>query len=658
MRKFLDMRNLAQQSSMAKRHANSVENFCYIIENQNSITDDDKQILRGLINFGFAFDDVNSEECVKLVSSIRNERIILILSRNSIENLAKEIRQEQFLTGVYVLDSSNDLSSDLQVYRGAFTSMTKLCKQLERDLPIMTYDLTKASSIPENYAKFNFLSYVQTLKVIALDTDENIDLKTEMIEFCREKYVDNVVQLKLIDEFEKNFQPDQAVEWYSRTDAFVYKMLTRAFRIFDANILYKLRYVIQHLHQQILSSNDRSAITVYRTIRVRSDLFKNMCTYQSGLLSFNEFLLASTDKTMQDVTVDNQDSKLVYFQMNLDVGVTRCSIPDKSNEILLTMGTVFRIDGAKQINDKTLVMKLTTSATIQSKGPAVTRTLYDAVRGPFPLVSMLKLMKNRSNYAPLEYFTNLLEQDSRLNENDTAILDLADAFYTVGDNYYDIKQFDEALIHLEKALDICLRVVSPDDTRLSPTYNRMGNCYFKKNIYEKAFEHHRKAYEIQKNCDDPNVEVILAYIGNIVGALDRLGKYKESIKYLSIGLKIQHKMSTDKDRAGIAVKYYNLAKRQYRVEKYDDALQSYQTCLQIELECHSDDNPTVADTYNSIAEVLDKLGRSAEAKEALEKAIERLLRTKGEDDEKVQMNRRQIKQINQKLWVKDIFSDT
>ena len=59
-----------------KRHPKSVENFCYIIENQIPISNDEQQILYGLINLGFNFDDINSKESIEFLKKIFNEKII------------------------------------------------------------------------------------------------------------------------------------------------------------------------------------------------------------------------------------------------------------------------------------------------------------------------------------------------------------------------------------------------------------------------------------------------------------------------------------------------------------------------------------------------------------------------------------------------------
>ena len=635
-----------------------MENFCYILENKSPITDNEQQVLRSLINFGFTFNDINSEECVKLIRSIQNEKIILILSKASMDNLAKHIQQEPFLSAIYVIDSSRDNSFDSKFYRGTFPNMERVCRQLEKDLPSLMYDLTVISTIPAEYAKMSTLNYVQALKDIVLEGDERRNLKKEMIEFCREKYAGNQFQLKLIDEFNNSFQSDRAVEWYSRQESFVYKMLTRAFRNLDADILYRLRYIIQRLHRQLQSSSEKSPLTVYRTLRVRKDLFEKLKSYPNGLLSFNEFFAANKNQSTTEPCPMNSDSKLVYFQLNLEAGIPRLALAGKPNEILLTTGTIFRIQKVESIDEEKFTVKLTTNADVLKEGQAISKELRDAIRGPFPLVRMLKLLRQREVEYYMEYFAKILMNDPQTAEDEAANLTLGGVLHSLGGHYYERKEYDQGLVYLQDALKVYLRVLPPDDVRLTPTYNNIGSIYFKQDLNEKALEYHQKAFDIQKNSNNPDIESVAAYVGNIAGVLDKLGRHKEAVKYYEIDLKINQRPHSKKDDAQIAVKYHNLAGRQYRVQLYSEALVNYQKCLEIELKCHSAENPTVAMTYQNTATALEKLGRIKEAKEAVEKAIERLLRTKKEDDNDVRANRKYLQHLEQKIYMKAVFAAT
>ncbi|CAM4886133.1 unnamed protein product [Rotaria socialis] len=641
------------QSSRMPRHPKSVENFCYIMENHVPISNEEQQTLRGLINFGFIFDDINSKKSIEFLKKILKERLILILSKTSMENLSKPIQDEPLLSAIYVIDSSEENSFDSKFYRGSFSNITSLCKKLENDLQLLTYDLTSISSIPADYAGMSTLNYVQALIDILLETNEKRNLKKEMIDFCREEYADNIIQLKLIEEFENDFKPDDAIHWYLRHDAFLYKMMTRAFRVLDPDILFKLRYFIQHLYCQLKSSIDTSALTVHRTLRIRKDLLDKMKRHQGGLLSFNEFLLANKTQSAIEPSSTNIDSKLVRFQIGLGTGVSRHDVATKLNEVILTVGTIFRVDKIEPIDDGTFTVELTTNDEILKSGHLVTKSLRDAVHASFPLVRMVKLMKQKELTGYMEYFCSMLIDDPETVKDDATNLTLGGLLHSMGSYYYERKQYREALNHLQNALKVYLRVLPDDDVRLTPTYNNIGSVYNKQGLNEQALEYHRKAYEIQKNSPNPDMESVAAYVGNIGSVLIKLGRHKDAATYLELDLKIKQRLHPDNDHADVAAKYHNLAAAQFRLHQYSEALENYQKCLDIELKCHSDENPTVALTYYNMATTLEQLGQLQEAKEAVQKAIARLLLTKQPDDEDLQMQTKYLERLEKKIWMKN-----
>ncbi|CAF4087886.1 unnamed protein product [Rotaria sp. Silwood2] len=645
-------------TSRMKRHSKSVENFCYILENHLSISKDEQHILRGLINLGFTFNDINSKESIEFLKKILNERIILILSKSSMENLSKNIQDEPLLCAIYVIDSSEKCSFDSKLYRGSFPNMNKFCEQLENDLQLFTYDLTSICSIPADYTGMSTLNYVQALKDIILEPDEKRDLKKEMIDFCCEEYANNIIQLKLIDEFEKNFQPDDAIHWYLRHEAFLHKMITRAFRVLDPDILFKLRYFIQHLHSKLKSSINTNSLTVYRTLRIRKDLFDKMKRNQGALLSFNEFLLVNKNKATIEPCPMNIDSKLVHFEIVLGTGLSICDVPTKPNEFILNVGIIFRIDKLESIDEETFAVKLTTNDEILKAGQLIAKDLREAVRASFPLVRMVKLMKQRELTSYTEYFCLMLIDDQQAIKDETTNLTLGGSLHSLGTYYYERKQYEQALNHLQKSLKVYLRVLPDDDVRLTPTYNNIGSIYNKQGLHEQALEYHRKAYEIQKKATDPDMDSVSAYAGNIASVLMKLKRYKEAISYLELDLQIKQKLHPNNDHPDLAAKYHNLAAAQYRLCQYSEALENYQKCLNIELKCHLSSNPTVSVTYYNMATTLEELGQFQEAKEAVEKAITRLLLTKQEDDEEIKMQRKYLQRLEQKIWMKSLFTTT
>ena len=635
-----------------------MENFCYILESRLPISNDEQQTLHGLINLGFTFADINSKECIEFLKRILHEKVILILSPTSLENLVKPIQDEPLLCAVYVIASSEKKSFDSQFYRGSFPDVAGLCKQLQKDLQSFTYDSTSISSIPAHFAGMSTLNYVQALTDILLEPDEKRDLKKEMIDFCREEYVDNVIQLKMIDEFENTFQPNDAIRWYLRHEAFPYKMMTRAFRVFDPDILFKLRYFIQHLHCQLKSTGNLKPLTVYRTLRIRKEQFNKVKTNEGALLSFNEFLLLDRTPSITEPSPMNTSSKLVRFELVLGTGVFRSDVASLPNEVLLTAGTIFRLDKLESINEETYTATLTANDETIRAGQLVTKDLRDAVHGSFPLVRMVKLMRQRELTGYIEYFCSMFIDDPQPVKDEKANLTLGGVLHWLGGHYYERKQYEQALSHLRNSLNVYLRVLPDDDTRLTPTYNNIGSVYHKQGFNEQALEYHQKAYEIQKNSADPDMDSVSAYAGNIASVLMKLSRYKEAAKYLEFDLQIKQKLHPNNDHEDLATRYHNLAGAQYRLHQYSEAVENYQKCLDIELKCHSPENPTVAVTYYNMATALEELGRFQEAKEAIEKAIPRLLLTQSEDSEQLQMHRKYVERLEKKLWMKNLFAST
>jgi tetratricopeptide (TPR) repeat protein len=640
-----------------------VENFIYILDENVSISDQEKIKLRGHINFGLTFNDINDKACIEFITQIVNEQVIMILSKTSMENLDQSIRDAAQLRFIYVVDDTKHWSNDFEKIRGIYKNIATAYDQLEKDIIRMTYDLTTILSVPANDTSDSAFAYIQVLKDILLEIDEKPDLKKEMLDFCRQEYADNEIQLRFINEFDHHFQPDEAVKWYIRQETFLFKMLTRAFRIPDPDILFKLRFFIQYLHRQLKSTVSTSSMTVYRTQRLSNNDFDTILKNQGGFLSFSQLLFAdktktTTKKQKNDLPFINSEFKLVLFEMDIESPTPRMTIETTSQDILITTATVFRISNIEQIDKEIPIIKLISNDEIMNAVQEVTKSVREAARGSFPLLRMAKLMKQMEYIQHTEYFCLILMDDPIAINNETANLIVAGLFHTLCSFYYEQKEYDRAFEQLEKSLKVYLRVLPPDDIKLTPTYNNMGSIYHKQGLDEQALQFHKKAYDIQVKSSNPDPDSVAAYAGNIASVLIKQSKYEEAVPYLLRDLQIQQRLHPNGDDINLAVKYHNLAGAQFRINKYPEALENYKKCLEIELKLHPPNHPTVAVTYYNMATAFEGLGQLEEAIETIQKAIERLCLTRDESDEEVQMHKEYEKRLQQKLWVKNLFGTT
>jgi tetratricopeptide (TPR) repeat protein len=640
-----------------------VENFIYILDENVSISDQEKIKLRGHINFGLTFNDINDKACIEFITQIVNEQVIMILSKTSMENLDPSIRDAAQLRFIYIVDDTKHWSNDFEKIRGIYKNIATAYDQLGKDIIRMTYDLTTILSVSANDTSDSTFAYIQVLKDILLEIDEKPDLKKEMLDFCRQEYADNEIQLKFINEFDHHFQPDEAVKWYIRQETFLYKMLTRALRIPDPDILFKLRFFIQHLHRQLKSTVSTSSMTVYRTQRLSNNDFDTILKNQGGFLSFSQFLFTdktktTTKKQKNDLPFINSEFKLVLFEMDIETTTPRMTIDTTSQDILITTATVFRISNIEQIDKEIPIIKLISNDEIIKAVQEVTKSVREAARGSFPLLRMAKLMKQMEYIQHTEYFCLILMDDPIAINNETANLIVAGLFHTLCSFYYEQKEYDRAFEQLEKSLKVYLRVLPPDDIKLTPTYNNMGSIYHKQGLDEQALQFHKKAYDIQVKSSNPDPDSVAAYAGNIASVLIKQSKYEEAVPYLLRDLQIQQRLHPNGDDINLAVKYHNLAGAQFRINKYPEALENYKKCLEIELKLHPPNHPTVAVTYYNMATAFEGLGQLEEAIETIQKAIERLCLTRDESDEEVQMHKEYEKRLQQKLWVKNLFGTT
>ena len=75
---------------------------------------------------------------------------------------------------------------------------------------------------------------------------EDIDFdkaKRSMIEHCYHYYRHNPSQLKNIAEFEATYTSSNAIRWYT-SDTFVYKLINKALRTEDMEVLHTFRFFI------------------------------------------------------------------------------------------------------------------------------------------------------------------------------------------------------------------------------------------------------------------------------------------------------------------------------------------------------------------------------------------------------------------------------
>ncbi|CAF3454845.1 unnamed protein product [Rotaria sp. Silwood2] len=132
-------------------------------------------------------------------------------------------------------------------------------------------------------------------KDVVLNLPHDKQAKDDMIEKLRLYYRNNKKQLKNIEEFDREYQSENSIRWYTG-QPFLYKQLNRALRTEDINLLYTFRYFIYDLCKQLEQEFQQqqedfdSIILLYRGVRLSSDEVKKLEANVGKLLSTNGYV--------------------------------------------------------------------------------------------------------------------------------------------------------------------------------------------------------------------------------------------------------------------------------------------------------------------------------------------------------------------------------
>ena len=73
--------------------------------------------------------------------------------------------------------------------------------------------------------------------------------KTELISFCRKEYEGNNAELKILEEFERDYSPNDALRWYTR-ESCLYRFLNKVLRVQNIDLLFLFRFFIRDIQRQ------------------------------------------------------------------------------------------------------------------------------------------------------------------------------------------------------------------------------------------------------------------------------------------------------------------------------------------------------------------------------------------------------------------------
>ena len=413
--------------------------------------------------------------------------------------------------------------------------------------------------------------------------------KNELISRCLELYKNNPSQLSIVNEFKETYSSDRALWWYTR-DTFLYRLLNKALRILNIDLLFFFRFFIYDIQKQLEEAKYSQPLTIYRAQLMSRDEIKELEKSNGKYISINSFFSTSRSQTyaiflLGDTNSIHDDLERVLFEIDAnpnhigtkpfaDISSKSC-FPNEC-EILIMLGAIFRINKVA-LNEKNIWIIHLSLCSDQDRD---LKYRIDQIKNEhngqeINLFSFGRILQQMNKFDQAEKYYRRLLTEFSTDYKQTGL-----CYYHLGRVYSGKENYEDSLKWYEKSLKIMMETMKSDDLNIAECLNSIGNIYRKKKDYEPAITVYEKALNIWKQVlgeDHLKIAMCLINMGVIYDAKENyVGALECHEKALIIKQKCHGRNHSD-----VAVLYNNIGLVHERLDQFQLALENFRRSLEI-----------------------------------------------------------------------------
>ncbi|CAF0977936.1 unnamed protein product [Adineta steineri] len=346
-----------------------------------------------------------------------------------------------------------------------------------------------------------------------------------MIDYCRSEYQTNSTMLQQIDEFEKNYKSENAIEWYTK-DSFVHRLVNRSLRTENINALTKLGFFIRDLSTSLkvkqengVSHNNSGMVTVFRGTQLTDNEITKL--KPGSLITTNGYL--STTRSLETACV-YASNIVFYIEIDPSVGnlifidITEYSQFPEEEEVLFDLGSMFQIisveyDETKQRSIVKMISanegeKIANDYIKTIKDRKKTKGYFDGLLSDFVhQVSLKKFLQIYEHYLTVSTNdgTKIIKNLSKFLKVYEKCCDTSNItilFGSMGWFFMQRAEYDLAIEYCTHALLTVEKLSLSDniDIEIAVIHNTIGWSYYGKGDYDLALNWCHKAENILERC--------------------------------------------------------------------------------------------------------------------------------------------------------------
>ncbi|CAF3826710.1 unnamed protein product [Rotaria sp. Silwood1] len=605
-------------------------------------------ILQQIVNSVNIFTTIN--ECIDFIQNIKNETIFLIISGLFGQTVISIIHEIPQINSIYIF-CENKLDHELWIYkwwkiRNVFMETSFLCQALKQAAEeydrntisisfIEMCDKNFDQNLEEQHQSFMF---IQILKdIISTIKFKQQDFK-EFITYYRKKVEGNVIELKNIDKFEREYYDNVPIWWYTYP-CFLYSMLNHALRTMDVVTIIKMSFFIGDLHHYITQlhseqkfiRHDLTSFNVYRGQGISQKDFNQLKIKQKQLLSFNNFLFTSKKRDVAlnfaRQTIANSNLIGILFVITIDpsidsipyVNIRDISSYPMEEDFLFSMNSLFRIDQLKQIDNSNTHLWQVELTLVNNNDPQIHMLIEHSLDVTIPY--------NIGWYRLSELLIKEGQYDKAQQMYDIIITKISDdiekgfLYYQLGLIKFHHGEYIEANSYYHLSLEILQKILSSEHIDVAACNNEIGLVYEKMGEYLKALSYLKIALEIYEKNLSINDPLLAIFNKNIARVYFLNDDYSKSLLHYEKTIEI-YENNFSSNHSDIATSYKNIASVLEKMGDYTKAISYAEKVLEIYKKNYSSTHPDIAETYNNIGLLYEKLCEPSIALAYYEKALE------------------------------------
>ncbi|CAF1403001.1 unnamed protein product [Rotaria magnacalcarata] len=498
----------------------------------------------------------------------------------------------------------------------------------ESDLSVSFHNNTDKSHTSLNG---NFL-WLQLYLEVLLRMEPSASAKAELVQICRKYYQGNDRELIKVEKFDQTYVPSDAVTWYTR-DCFIYRLINKALRVQDINLLFAFRFLILDIFNQLRVEKSRlrrssgNIIQCYRGQMITEEELNQMRSNIGCFISVNSFLSTTQDRNLAVVFASSLDDiyEKLLFEIEADMcllrakpfaDVTHLSIFDQEKEILFMCGAIFQIKNITKNEAESLwIIQLKLCDDTNS----ALKELFDYQKQKMAettdLISLGKLLREMGELTKAKQYYEKSLSELPLNNSKISI-----CYYGLGVVLDRECNYDDALDYFRKALDFETNVLSSSNTAfMGKIYGSIGIVYYNKHCYGLALEYLMKSLNIlldKVGYDHGDTAMVFTNLGRAYQAEKNYDlALQNHVNALNIKLKI-----LPPDHPRLARSYVFIGNVYADKQEFDLAFANYQNALNIQLKSLPDSSISIGVTFHRIGQVCVKTGKYQSAVENFRRA--------------------------------------